>query len=56
MKPSKISHGKNATFIIFSDRRFVDAVIAHHHGKPFVGEYTATVTRITAEMGNTLLV
>ena len=50
-----VPHGKNATFIIFSDRRFVDAVIAHHHGKPFVGEYIASVTRITTEMGNTLL-
>ena len=50
-----VPHGKNATFIIFSDRRLVDAVIAHHHGKPFVGEYIASVTRITADMGNTLL-
>ena len=32
-----VPHGKNATFVIFSDR-FVDVVIAHRHGKPFVGE------------------
>ena len=49
-----IPHGNNS-FVIFSSRRFVDVVIANHHGKPFVGEFIASVTRITAEMGNTLL-
>ena len=50
-----VPHGNNALFIVFTDRRFVDLVITRHHGKPFVGEFVLGVSRLTPEMGSTLL-